>query len=811
MKGHTPHAPGFLTLAAVAAQVTFGDIGQNRRKIAPFSQLPTPHRPRDTFLTRATRNTDRTALPCAPMSIRTACLAGARSAKAWLRPPRHVLVVFLGVAVLSTGALGWLAWRVVRQEAELDTQRQRVALEQAADAVVGSMQQSLAGLITLTAQPPHSIANVPVNVSFVNIEQDAATVKPAGTLPYLPVVATRREAPGEIFASGQDAEFRLRDLSRASRIYSALAAATDPAVRAGALGRLARARRALGDVDGALAAYDAVEEQVLERIVRAYGDQPQASVARNRLQTTDGGPDRTSFVKILDEDASNGAASSNGRIAFPGGGFPQHMFVYDLTTGVRAPVTDEAGKRNAIGGVISKEGRRVAYESCTDDECDVRIVSVALSDPQPSRILFREDGHTGIHLLDWSSDGKTIAVRIRRADRTSQLGLLTVSGGSLVILKSLDWRGVSAAFFSPDGRHLLYDVFPGDAGNQRDVFVISVDGTQEFPAASDPAYDTAMGWTNDGRFLLFASDRIGSRDLWRLAVANGRPKGRPELVMSNIGNSVSLGMSSRGALYLSRRAGGGRDIEIAPIDLAAAHVTAPPSSPISSHVGANSQPAWSPDGKSLVYLSRRGSANDIALMVHSFETGRDREIPVAPALSWLIGPTWSPNGRRFAVIGNDLKGRHGVFLVEAATGEVIPVTLTNFAPPSDQSERLTYEGAGWSPDGARLYYHKAGGGILEWTFATASERKVTEGPYGPISLSPDGRLIATYRLRDRARQADAGPAMVIIRVDGGEAREVWHLNPGELGLTRFGGHLLKGRYDVHHVRNVQTSTRPAAL
>ena len=32
-----------------------------------------------------------------------------------------------------------------------------------------------------------------------------------------------------------------------------------------------------------------------------------------------------------------------------------------------------------------------------------------------------------------------------------------------------------------------------------------------------------------------------------------------------------------------------------------------------------------------------------------------------------------------------------------------------------------------------------------------------------------------------------------------------------LDLIRFGGHLLKGRYDVHDVRNAQTSTCPAAL
>jgi signal transduction histidine kinase len=177
----------------------------------------------------------------------------------WLRPPRQVLVVFLAVAIVSTGALGWLAWRVLRQDAELEIQRQRVALEQAADAAVGAMQQSLASLITLAAQPPHTAANIPADVSIVTIEEGRAAIGPARSLPYLPVTEPFPEPPSSVFEAGHEAEFRLRDFARASRVYSELSTNADPVVRAGALGRLARVRRRLADVDGALAAYEVLD------------------------------------------------------------------------------------------------------------------------------------------------------------------------------------------------------------------------------------------------------------------------------------------------------------------------------------------------------------------------------------------------------------------------------------------------------------------------------------------------------------------------------------------------------------------------
>ncbi|MBK5293773.1 MAG: hypothetical protein JJE04_19100, partial [Acidobacteriia bacterium] len=43
----------------------------------------------------------------------------------WFRPPRHVLTIFLAVALVSGTALATLAWLLVRQDKALELQRRQ--------------------------------------------------------------------------------------------------------------------------------------------------------------------------------------------------------------------------------------------------------------------------------------------------------------------------------------------------------------------------------------------------------------------------------------------------------------------------------------------------------------------------------------------------------------------------------------------------------------------------------------------------------------------------------------------------------------
>ena len=174
----------------------------------------------------------------------------------WFRPPRHVLTIFLCVAVVSAGALGWLSWLLVEQDRALDVQRRQARLEQAADRATAVMQGALADFeLRLTASSARTPGG-PLGVVIVIADPTGITVRPDGGLLYYPEPEQPPDLPTGSFVEAEQAEFARRDLVGAGNLYTALASDADTAVRAGALAGLARVRRKGQHPDAALAAYD---------------------------------------------------------------------------------------------------------------------------------------------------------------------------------------------------------------------------------------------------------------------------------------------------------------------------------------------------------------------------------------------------------------------------------------------------------------------------------------------------------------------------------------------------------------------------
>lgn len=101
---------------------------------------------------------------------------------------------------------------------------------------------------------------------------------------------------------------------------------------------------------------------------------------------------------------------------------------------------------------------------------DLYVVALkATGRPQPRKLITGSDELGGISPLDWSPDGKSIAVILGRKDRTTQIALVAAVDGSVRVVKSMDWRGPSRIFISPDGKHVAYDRPVSDTGEQYDV------------------------------------------------------------------------------------------------------------------------------------------------------------------------------------------------------------------------------------------------------------------------------------------------------------------------------------------------------
>jgi signal transduction histidine kinase len=183
------------------------------------------------------------------------------SFRSWFRPPRHVLTVFLVVAVVSAGALVWLAKVLLEQDQTVAKDQRRNQLDQAADRAVAVMQASLADLeLQIAAREGQRNSSPPAGVAILKVDRGRITVWPEGGLLYYPEVHGLAEAPTEPFAKGEQAEFAHKDRVTAARVYSMLTAKQDPAVRAAALVRLAAVDRKIGNAAAAIDAYDRLSQ-----------------------------------------------------------------------------------------------------------------------------------------------------------------------------------------------------------------------------------------------------------------------------------------------------------------------------------------------------------------------------------------------------------------------------------------------------------------------------------------------------------------------------------------------------------------------
>jgi Tol biopolymer transport system component len=559
------------------------------------------------------------------------------------------------------------------------------------------------------------------------------------------------------------------DLRAAIESYKKIVAraGADRSIAAQALVRMAECYQKLGDAQA---------RAIYEQLVRDYADQKDAvALARTRLERNEPGA-RTTTTTLRKIWAgpkvdTEGTVSPDGRYLSYVDWFTGELALHDLITGTDRRLTNKGTWLDSADfaeeSAISRDGKQVAYSWFNDKASRYQLRLANLSgDPNP-RPLFDSDEVDWIGPYDWSPDGKWLAVQLQRRDRTAQIGLVTVGDGSLRILKSVDWRGATKILFSPDGKYVAFDLPVSETAEQRDVFVLAVDGTREIPAVVQPSQDVVMGWAPDGTRLLFASDRTGSMGIWALPFGDGRPQGTPELIKADIGQALPIGLSPSGALYYGVQVGN-RDIQVAPFDFGTGEFLSKPVKPIQDFVGEHRQPDWSPDGKYLAYVSQRAAAGsrNIVLAIRSVDSGQTRQLH--PRLNYFQAPRWAPDGRSLVVSGQD-KGRQGIYRIDAQTGDTSPITL------SEPGENIFW--TQWSPDGLRLYYRRnraKDAVIIERDVASGSEREIIRRAnlsFG-VDLSPDGRQIAVV-IDD---QSSKSSAVMLIPVAGGEPRELIRVN-----------------------------------
>ena len=610
-----------------------------------------------------------------------------------------------------------------------------------------------------------------------------ALLAAAGLL-VLQTAAPSAQSGYDLFQKALAAERADGNLQQAIELYQRVARefASDRALAARALVRMADCYVKLGDAQA---------RAVYERITREYPEQTAAvQEARTHLQVraqprTAVQGDRLVWGPAREVDLF-GTVSPDGRyLTYVDWISTGNVVVRDLVAGTDRTLTNNTqNAEHGYGGwsAISRSGDQIAYAWQPRDVVggyELRVVPFE-GTAAASRLLLPLNGRDAFRPFDWSPDGRWIAVEIEREDQSSQLAVVNARSSELRVLKSIDWRGVNKAVFSPDGRYLAYDLLEGEGVRTQRVWVMAVDASREAAVTAVSTTNALMGWATDGH-LLFASDRSGHVGLWAMRVEDGRPRDVPVLVKPDLSSTWSLGLTRSDSLYVWKPAGA-EYVTVADFDATAGESRPAPAPMFQAFVDSRGRPAWLADGKRLLYIScNTTGGSNCRIFIRDLEKGTTREVP--HSLGYMAYPRFGPDGNTILTQGTDLKGRRAIYLIDATSG------ATKFIAETPPYRRRW---ADWWPDGRSIFYANQAPGEPLVLFGREIGSDVEAEVFrtsvcntgGLVRVSPDARSIACTRADPSTRTValmvvprDGTTAKTLMRIPVPEAFYPWQWTP----------------------------------
>ena len=255
-----------------------------------------------------------------------------------------------------------------------------------------------------------------------------------------------------------------------------------------------------------------------------------------------------------------------------------------------------------LAPALSPDGKYIAYFGEGNDF----FIDLYLADAETGKTIRRlvksttSSNYESLRFIyssgSFSPDGRYFAIAVKHKDR-DDLVLFDIKKGKEAARLAIPLNGINNPTWSPDGSQLA---FTGYDGGLADLFIINRDGSNLRRLTTDKYADLLPQWSPDGKTLAFATDRGPNTNFQTLSTGN-----------------------SRIALY---------HLESGQIEML-------------DHMeyGRNMNPVWSPDGRSLAFVSDRTGIENVFLydfgdkqvsQLTDVYTGVSGITPISPALSW---------------------------------------------------------------------------------------------------------------------------------------------------------------------------------
>jgi Tol biopolymer transport system component len=437
------------------------------------------------------------------------------------------------------------------------------------------------------------------------------------------------------------------------------------------------------------------------------------------------------------------------------------------------PLTSFPG--NAMQAALSPDGREVAFswngaDSGSNYDLYVKLVDVG----EPVRLTTNpaHDLHPA-----WSPDGRYLAF-LRVSPESSEIVLIPALGGPerhiAQIMQHQPWKADAAQMeanpgpvWSAKGDYLVaadsagenmgvalfavsledgskrrlttppglavdgYPAFSADgtqlafvrqtSNSVRDLFLLNLSDGSVRQLTRDGSDVKGLVWSNDGQSLYFASNRAGTYQLWQVPARGGSP----EILVAGGGQITEPFLAHDGHSLLYTETVENSNIWSVPLSTRPQQATE-----LIVSTRRNNSAQYSPDGKSIAFVSDRSGSWEIWL---ADVEGHNPQQLTHFGGSIVGTPHWSPDSRMLAFDARP-RGKSDIFTISIAAGRPVQQTHDAFEDKMPN----------WSHDGRYLYYDSNAAGQQQmWKLPVAGGRPVrlTTQLCRDLAESVDGQTI----------------------------------------------------------------------